>query len=134
MKIYLAGGLNSNWQEFAEKELLEHECINPKNWEHTEADVYTYRDLDGVYRCDLVLAYMEKENPSGIGMSLEIGYAVGIGKPVIFVNECDSKNFDIIEEISSRVFSDLRDAIYFIKNLDNLDYIKRDYRKCNRCG
>ena len=40
----------------------------------------------GVARCDMVFAYLSPDNPSGIGMAYEMGYAKALGKPVIFVD------------------------------------------------
>ena len=104
MKIYLAGGMRSGWQD----RLSEFDVIDPRTHGLSDPEEYTAWDMAGVRECDIVFAYLEKSNPSGLGMAFEIGYALGLGKRVIFVNEkkdkyakileCACINFDTLEE------------------------------------
>jgi len=77
-------------------------------------NVYTTWDLHGVATAEVIFAYMEKDNPSGYGLSLEIGYALGKGKLVIFVNESTNKHLPIVEEASSVLFKSLEEGLYFL--------------------
>jgi len=57
---------------------------------------------------------MEKDNPSGIGLSAEIGYAKALNKTIIFVNESESKYFKFVEELSDVVYNNLKDGVDFL--------------------
>jgi len=52
-------------------------CIifNPQDHKLNFSKEYTYWDLHFVEQADIVFAYLEKENPSGFGLTLEIGFA-----------------------------------------------------------
>jgi len=62
-------------------------------------------DLLGIDSCHVVFAYMERMNPSGIGLALEIGYARATGKVIILVNERLDKYFDMVRH-SSTIYTD----------------------------
>lgn len=98
-KVYLSGGLRSNWQ--SKVETIEGlYFINPRNKEKaiinplTAVEQYVLWDLQAIRQCDIVFAYMEYDNPSGIGLSVEIGFAKALGKTVILVLE-PNKNLDL---------------------------------------
>ncbi len=89
MKIYLAGGQKSTpLRESILAELLAagYEVLDPASHGLVDEQAYTAWDLDAIKRSDAVVAFMEPCNPSGYGMSLEIGYAKGIGRPVFFID------------------------------------------------
>ena len=44
-------------------------------------------DLAAVRDCDLVIGYLEHDNPSGIGLAAEVGYAKALGKLIWLVVE-----------------------------------------------
>ena len=87
MKVYLAGGMKSRWQDLVIAEFPGVQFIDPRSHGLKDERDYTKWDLDGIRACDVVFAYMDSENPSGFGLSLEVGFAHGIGKPVIYVCE-----------------------------------------------
>lgn len=127
-KVYLSGGLNnSDWQgKLIDKVGKEgYVYFNPRehNLEHSKE--YTIWDLYYVRNCDIVFAYMQKENPSGYGLTLEVGIAAALGKPIILIderseNDKDFKSyFKIVRESSSIVFNDFESGIKFLKNLRN---------------
>ena len=91
MKVYLAGGLNSDWRDKVMREIPDAIYIDPRTHDlEDNARAYTAWDLLGVERCDVLFAYLERDNPSGIGMALEMGYAKAKGKPILLVDErCD---------------------------------------------
>ena len=127
-KVYLSGGMNqSNWQDKVIQTLQDEGFVffNPRLHNLAESKEYTIWDLFYVKNCDIVFAYMQKENPSGYGLTLEIGYACALGKPVILVDERSeedkhfNKHFEIVREASSIVFENLNQGLIFLKNLRN---------------
>lgn len=86
MKIYLAGGMKDGWQERAALLLKDHVLLDPRSWGTPNPAIYTAKDLAAVRESDIVLVYMSPGNPSGFGLSVELGYAYALGKKIIF---CD---------------------------------------------
>lgn len=121
-KVYLAGGMKSGWQEDL-KELVgdnfiffdpcKHNLSNPKE--------YSIWDSHFVKQCDILFAYMEYDNPSGIGLAYEIGLARGLGKTVILVDEKSLFNvpfegeFSIVSNCVDNYFTDIRYAAEYLK-------------------
>lgn len=127
-KIYLAGGMNqSNWQKKVIDSVGDKGYIffNPRLHKLDNVKEYTLWDLHYVSKCDLLFAFMQKDNPSGYGLALEIGYARGLNIPVILVDErsghdkafCNS--FRFIRESSSIVFDDFHDGLELLKSFKN---------------
>lgn len=123
MKIYLAGGLRSGWQDKLKELLPNIELISPLDKDDKSMNVYEYGtwDLHYIKQCDLVFAYMEKTNPSGIGLSCEIGFAYGIGKTVITCLEPNNEHIkdvylQFIKKVSHIVYDDLDSAVKYLKN------------------
>lgn len=83
MKVYLAGGMRHNWRDYFREILPTFQFYDPSRHGLRDEIEYTKWDLNHIRLADVVVAYMEEDNPSGIGMSLEIGYAAALGKPVI---------------------------------------------------
>ncbi len=90
MKIYLAGGLkNSDWRETV-KMMVDYpyvEYLDPNDHELRITSQYTNMDLHMIDNSNMVFGYLEKDNPSGYNTLFELGYAVGKGIPIIFINE-----------------------------------------------
>lgn len=127
-KIYLAGGMSqSNWQRKVIDSLSDkkYTFFNPRLHNLNDPREYTLWDLHHVSKCDLLFAYMQRENPSGYGLSLEIGFATGMNIPVILVDERSkidedfSKYFKFIRESSSIVFDNFEQGLELLKNFDN---------------
>jgi nucleoside 2-deoxyribosyltransferase len=125
VKIYLAGGMRSGWQDAVTDALAGHEIIDPRKKEKVgkwDLDKYGAWDLARIRTCDAVLGYMERTNPSGIGMAVEIGYAKGLGKTVVVVlednyseNETDKRHIMFMSVVADYVAEDIDDAISFFK-------------------
>jgi nucleoside 2-deoxyribosyltransferase len=115
MIIYLAGGMRDGWQELFSELLKEHELLDPRSWSDPDPAVYTARDLEAIRRCDVVLAYMSSSNPSGFGMSVEIGFAYGLGKKIVFVdhikNDWRSQYFGMHRQMADVVCDSVFDAV-----------------------
>lgn len=124
-KIYLAGGMKSGWQNKVKqnKSFVFYDPAIDKN--NDNMDVYSYGawDLFYVKKCDILFAYMERENPSGIGMAVEMGYAKAIGKTIILCLEKDNKyksdkSLDFLRIVADVVFENINDAINYLKNYE----------------
>ncbi|MDP2089501.1 MAG: nucleoside 2-deoxyribosyltransferase domain-containing protein [Flavobacteriaceae bacterium] len=128
IKVFLSGGMNeSNWQQQVINLVGKDGYIyfNPREHFLLKANEYTMWDLFYVKNCDVVFAYMQKDNPSGFGLTLEIGYAAALGKQIILIDEKSSldeifeQKFKIVRESSSIVFDNFSDGITYLKNLRN---------------
>lgn len=111
MIVYLAGGMHSNWQDIFIDGYPDIEFIDPRSHGLSDPEDYTLWDMKGIERADIVIAYLEKSNPSGLGMAFEIGYAVGLGKPVIFENGKQDKYAKMLEHASGYVCNNLNEVI-----------------------
>lgn len=126
-KVYLAGGLSSNWRNIIINQ-LENEFVffNPK--EHGLegcSKAYTTWDLHFLRNSDILFGYMEKDNPSGYGLSLEIGYANALGKTVILIDERSEiddffeKRYRIVHSSSNIVFSSINEGVDFLRSFSS---------------
>jgi len=112
--IYLAGGQKSQWQDAFINSKAAVEWIDPRTHGLTDEVAYTAWDLAGIRRSRHLIAYLDEANPSGYGMSLEVGYACALGIPVWYV--CEDKTarqrfFGMVRSVSNRVFDSLSDAV-----------------------
>jgi nucleoside 2-deoxyribosyltransferase len=116
MKIYLAGGMTGgmpySWQDHVV--LAAHTVLDPRSWQCDDPQVYTRRDLEAIDEADVLLAFMCSANPSGYGLSVELGYAFAKGKRILFVDNIKedwrSKYFGMHREMSE-VFPSVTAAI-----------------------
>ena len=125
MKIFLSGGFHSNWQ----KKVIDGSpesfiFFNPREHLLDTPEQYTCWDLHFVKQCDLVFAYMEDSNPSGFGLAFEVGYALGLNKTIILVDEKSKTDekferyFKIVHKSSNVVFHSLQEGIDFLSKLN----------------
>lgn len=126
LSVYLAGGMTqTDWQTAVINECKEagFEFFNPREHQLDSSREYTLWDLFYVKRCDILFAYMDEANPSGIGLSLEVGFAKSLGKMIILVDEkspTDStfgRSFLIVRESASIVFESLDSATKYLQSL-----------------
>ena len=120
--IYLSGGMRSNWASQVTEKVKNFICFDPKD-KQLEHDFrqYTAWDLFYVRQCDIFLCYIEKDNPSCLGLALELGYAKALNKLVVLVIEPENekfkdKYFDILRASANVNFTNLNEAITFINN------------------
>jgi nucleoside 2-deoxyribosyltransferase len=114
MKIYLAGGLNSGWQDEVKKQCHGVQFFDPRlDSPQTHAYKFTQGDVKGLNESDIVFAYYELSNPSGLGLAFEIGYALAQGKQIIYVDEHPCIN-SLLSACAYRVFSNFDEAIIFL--------------------
>jgi nucleoside 2-deoxyribosyltransferase len=114
MKVYLSGGMHTGWQERV-KCVAGVEFIDPCGHKLLNARKYAPADLIGVNSADMVFAYMEADNPSGFGLSLEVGYAVGRGIPVVFVDEKNDPRMAIVREVATLCLPSLSSGLQFLE-------------------
>lgn len=125
IQVYLAGGFKTNWQEkvinsFEKRD--EFNFANPKSHGLSRSDQYYLWDTLHLEKCDIVLAYLEKTNPLALGLIFELGYARGLRKKVILVDEKTrhdseyAKQFRFARESVDVIFEDLEEAISYLKS------------------
>lgn len=85
--VYLAGGHYSGWQDTVKKQVTGFRYLDPRSHGISDPASYTAWDLSAIAASQLVFAFLEDDNPGGFGLALEVGYAKGIGKRVILVDE-----------------------------------------------
>ena len=124
-KVYLAGGFKSGWQKIIMDQLDQSfHFFDPSEHHHPECDKFTTWDLHHVRVCDILFGYMEKSNPSGYGLTLEIGYANALQKSIILVDERSPSDpdffryFEIARESSSVVFDCIDDGIEYLHSFN----------------
>jgi nucleoside 2-deoxyribosyltransferase len=114
LAVYLAGGMKSGWQDRVIAAHPEMRFLDPRSHGLTTEEEYTEWDLQAIRLSDVVLAYMDTGNPSGFGLSLEVGYANALGKRILYVCEDASprqKYFGMVRACSDRVLASLDEAI-----------------------
>ena len=122
MKVYLAGDMKSGWQDRLMRECtVPHEWLDPRSHGLESPWEYSKWDLDAIDACDVLVAHMHPGNPSGLGMSLEVGYAHGVGKPIIFWDEIGrdwrAKYFGMVRFVATFIVTDVGAAA---RELDQL--------------
>ncbi len=121
-KVFLSGGFKSNWQLKVMEELGDKFIFfNPREHGLEHSDFYTTWDIHFVKECDILFAYMESSNPSGYGLSFELGVAYALNKTIILIDEKsgNDKQFDryfrILHRPSGVVLSNLSDGIEYLR-------------------
>lgn len=110
MKVYLAGGMKSDWQDRVMEACPEHTYFDPRTHGLSDPEEYTKWDLEHVEKSDLVFACFTKDNPSGFGMCIEIGYANALGIPVLLVDEQRLKSWAIVRQCCHHIRDNLKDG------------------------
>ena len=117
MRFYLAGGMRGRpWQKEVKEHLggFGHTFIDPCEHGLKNPRDYTLWDLGGVTVADGVIAYMEETNPSGIGLTLELGIAIGQGKPTYFANESLEPRWNLVNTAVSKHFVKLEELLLWV--------------------
>lgn len=116
-RVYLGGGMRSGWQDRLKRSCVGEHFIflDPRRCVTREPREYQVVDLYNIRRCDILFAYLEASNPGGAALVGECGYAKGLGKTVIVVNEKDDKYMKFIEAFADIVFTNFDEAVEFLK-------------------
>lgn len=123
MRVYLAGGLKSGWQDKVKMQGPDICYLDPSRHKLPSENEYTAWDLLAIRSADAVFIYFEADNPSGFGLSIEAGFAYALGKVVVYVDEKSQadpeagKRLGMLRTISSVVFDSLDDGIAFLHSL-----------------
>lgn len=118
MKIYLAGGMGYGWQDTVD--WGEHTVADPRTWQKDcpTPEQYTERDLKELGTSDVLIAFMCSRNPSGFGLSVEIGYAYAMFIKIIFVdqiqNDWRSPSFGMHRVMATHVVGTLEEALVLL--------------------
>ena len=121
-KVYLSGGSHSGWQDKVISECPGFEFYDPRTHGMESPNHYKVWDLSHIKMSDILFAVMDRENPSGYGIALEVGYAEGLRKTVIVVDEKSRSNeefkkyFAIVKETADVYFQSLDEGIAFLKS------------------
>jgi nucleoside 2-deoxyribosyltransferase len=121
-KVYLSGGFKSNWQEKLITELEEDFIfLNPRSHELNDSSQYWAWDVHSIRQCDIVFAYMDSDNPSGYGLALEVGLALGLNKTIVLVDDRSKHDpkfemyFKIVHESANVVLPSLEDGMSYLR-------------------
>ena len=85
--VYLSGQLESNWQDTVITQVPGLRYIDPRTHNLELPSQYSLWDLFGIQQADIILGYMEEDNPSGYGLATEIAYAKGLGNMVVLADQ-----------------------------------------------
>lgn len=121
MKVYLAGGMHSDWQDIVKGACPLIEFVDPRDHNIDHPGMYTPWDKHAIRNCDVLFAYLEKDNPSGMGMAYEVGYANGLGKTVVFVDAKQDEYAAILRFAADVCFLSLEAGVYFLLALDKAE-------------
>lgn len=95
-----------------------HHVFDPRMTGTKVVEDYAFIDLLELRRCDLVIAYLEAANPSGIGLAAEVGYAKGLGKTILFINERQLDRYaQFVETFADVVVHNLERAVPLIQQI-----------------
>lgn len=123
MRVYLAGGLQTNWQEKAAR-LLQHNnpginVLDPKSLKSRNLPIEEIADIerDWIVTSDIVLAFLEADNPLPMGLCAELGFAHALGKQTLLVDEYNNQKSRWLAQFTKcQVYTNLEDAINSLAN------------------
>lgn len=121
LKVYLAGGFKSGWQNNV---VTYHKILDPSKKDESNMSMSEIGEFDKTYikDADIIFAYMERTNPSGFGLSCEIGYAHALGKIVILILEKNhekhsDKSLEFLTCFADYVFDNFYDGLFCLNEL-----------------
>ena len=126
MKIYLAGGMRTDWQDAFIKRYPTVEFVDPRSHGLVLAREYTFVDKLGIRQSDLVVCYFERGNPSGLGLAYEVGYADGLGIPVLLIDEKEDKYAAMLRASLPFFYSTVREAFDLLDALIGRDKVNKE--------
>lgn len=116
-KVYLAGGFDSQWRSKI-KSLSNVIFFDPQFKPDKHWSEYGTWDIHYIKQCDIVFGYMGVTNPSGYGLSAELGYARALNKTVILVLEsghAKDRYLQFLKIMADVVYDDMDKGIEFLK-------------------
>ena len=122
MIIYLAGGMKDGWQDEIAPLLSDHTLLDPRSWSTPDPVIYTAKDLEAIRECDCILVNMRSSNPSGFGLSIELGYGYAYKKLIIFCDEIKSDwrtgYFNMHRQMATVVCTSLQEVPAILQNYE----------------
>lgn len=100
MKIFLAGQVTGEWQKTVQDTIYTTftniNALGKPRFLVPTADLstpalYTAYDLGLLEEADVIVGYMEDDNPSGYGLAFELGWGVGRGTPTILLQAMEDE-------------------------------------------
>jgi hypothetical protein len=119
-KVYLSGGMRSEWRDQVRAGAPDHKYFDPTTHGQSDPDLYTAWDFLAVKMADVVFAYMEETNPSGIGLAAEVAYAMALGKTVILVDLKQDKSMAIVRSLVTVNCKSLENGIDLLHSMESL--------------
>ena len=102
--------MHGNWQDSISA-IRGNIYLDPRKHGLTKVEDYVRRDLEMVAECDLVVAYLEASNPSGIGLSVELGYAKALGKEIFLCCEKFEPKWDFIRALATEEYKEFHNLV-----------------------
>ena len=125
-RVYLSGGFGSDWQEEVIKKIGNQFTIfNPKEHNLEKPDQYWTWDIHFIRQCDIVFAFMDRKNPSGYGLALEVGAAYAYEKVIILVDEKSPRHprfrkyYKIVHSCAHVVLPTLQKGISYLQRFQS---------------
>jgi nucleoside 2-deoxyribosyltransferase len=122
-QVFLSGGFKSNWQaKVIEKCENNFTLYNPRTHGLPDSRKYTAWDIHHIKKSDIVFAYMENSNPSGYGLTFEVGMAYALNKTIILVDEKSpnddwfKKYFELVRISSNIILGNLDEGIEYLNS------------------
>lgn len=120
--VYLAGGMQSNWQDEVKAKVKGCIFIDPRDHGLGDENEYTSWDLTGVDIADIIFVYAEIDNPSCIGLAVEVGWAAKSGKTIIYVEPDDHPkhaSLGMVRALANYRSNSFYDSIYILESIVN---------------
>jgi nucleoside 2-deoxyribosyltransferase len=129
MKVYLAGGMKSGWQQklidyFSNLDIT---LYDPTKHRLESPELYSPADIYALKQSDIIFIYMEETNPSGMGASFEAGYAYAESKLIILVDEKSpndekfARQFAMVSTLASVKFNNLRSGMDYLRAIRDME-------------
>lgn len=126
LKIYLAGGFQSGWQDKVMPAVPSLDYFDPRSHGLKSKAEYTAWDLEAIRRSDCIFAYLESTNPGGYALALEVGFGKALGKFVILVDDKSAADgqaaryLEMLTETADVAFETLQEGIDFLERYRTL--------------
>jgi hypothetical protein len=115
--VYLAGGFASGWQDIVKARCPAAIYRDPRTHGLADPRDYTVWDLAAVREADILFAVLEATNPGGYALALEVGYAKGLGKYIVLVDEKSAADpatrsyLEMLRTVSDGVYDSLEGGV-----------------------
>ena len=113
--------MRSGWQDKVKAVSPRFTFLDPRAHGLKDSLEYAKWDLAAVRASDVVVAFLELSNPSGIGLALEVGYARALGKRIILIDEksaadeVTARHFAIVRACADVVFDDFDGGLLYLR-------------------